>query len=58
MPPSQPPANYEAGDALAIHITTQAVGGTEVGDFQPLIWVSDRGENIPNQGQLVDRTPA
>lgn len=57
VPPSQPPANYEAGDTLAVWISTQAVGGTELGDFQPIIWVSDRGENIPNQEQLVDRTP-
>lgn len=57
VPPSQPPANYEAGDVLAVWITTQAAGGTETGDFQPIIWVSDRGENTPNQAQLVDRTP-
>jgi len=57
VPPSQPPANYEAGDALAVWISTQGVGGTETGEFQPIIWVSDRGENIPNQGQLVNRTP-
>lgn len=58
VPPSQPPANYEAGDVLAVWVSTQAAGGGGIaGDFQPLIWVSDRGENIPNQGQLVDRTP-
>jgi hypothetical protein len=58
VPPSQPPANYEAGDVLAIWVTTAATGGGGIaGDYQPLMWVSDRGENIPNQGQLVDRTP-
>jgi len=58
VPPLQPPANYEAGDVLAIWITTAATGGASIaGDYQPIIWVSDRGENIPNQGQLVNRTP-
>jgi hypothetical protein len=57
VPPSQPPANYQAGDVLAVWITTQAAGGGGIaGDFQPLFYVSNRGENIPNQSMLVDLT--
>jgi len=48
------PAKYNAGDQLVIEITTAATGDAGIaGDFQPLIWVHDRGENVSNQGQLV-----
>lgn len=57
-PPAMPPANYFAGDKLAVWITTRASGGGYLaGTFQPVIIVSDRGENIPSQEQLVDLTP-
>ena len=52
-------AQYNAGDQLVVEITTQAAGGGGIaGDFQPLMWWNNRGENTGNQGQLVDRTPA
>lgn len=58
-PQLDPAAFFQAGDQLVVVITTAATGGGYIaGDFQPIIWFANRGENDANQTFLVDRTPA
>ncbi len=57
-PAPAPPCNYNAGDQLVVEVKTAATGGGGIaGAYQPVIWANDRGENIVNQAQLVNRTP-
>jgi hypothetical protein len=51
-------ADINAGEAVAIHIDTAAVGGTEVGDFQPFFCANPRAEVVGNQTLMHDVTPA
>lgn len=50
-------AEFNAGDVVAIWITTQAVGGTELGDFQPYYCWHPRAEVEANQSLMVNLTP-
>lgn len=48
-------SDFEAGDTLAVWITTQAAGGGAIaGDFHAFIKIQRRGENYDNQDNLVD----
>ena len=51
-------ADIKAGEAVAIHIDTAAVGGTEVGDFQPFFCANPRAEVVGNQSLMHNVTPA
>jgi hypothetical protein len=53
-PTPAPPASYKAGEQLVIEITTQAAGGTEVGDFQTILVTQNRGENFAAQSLWVE----
>ena len=50
-------ADFEVGDVVAIWISTQAVGGTELGDFQPYFTWHPRAEVEANQPLMVNLTP-
>jgi|WetSurMetagenome_2_1015567.scaffolds.fasta_scaffold250420_2 hypothetical protein len=50
-------ADFNAGDVVAIWITTQAAGGTELGDFQPYFCWHPRAEVDANQPLMVNLTP-
>lgn len=49
-------ADFNAGDQVVIEITTQAAGGTEVGDFQPFFTFNPRAEVTANQAKMHNRT--
>jgi hypothetical protein len=53
-PTPPPPASFKAGEQLVIEITTQAVGGTEVGDFQTILITQHRAENFAAQDLWVE----
>lgn len=53
-PTPEPPAAFRAGEQVVVEITTQAAGGTEVGDFQPIVAIQHRGENFANQDLWVE----
>lgn len=55
-PSAAPPRAYCAGEELVIEITTQANGGTEVGDFDPILVWQNRAENFANQDLWVEAT--
>jgi len=55
--PARNKADFDAGDVVAIWISTQAVGGTELGDFQPFFCGHPRAEVAPNQALMVNLTP-
>ena len=50
-------ADFNAGDIVAIWISTQSVGGTELGDFQPYYCWHPRAEVSENQSLMIDLTP-
>jgi len=50
-------ADFQPGDQVVIEVKTAAVGGTEVGDFQPLFWWHPRAEAHYTMDMAVDRTP-
>ena len=50
-------ADFNASDVVAIWITTQSVGGTELGDFQPYFCFHHRAEVEANQSLMVNLTP-
>ena len=50
-------ADFQAGDQVVIEVTTQAAGGTEVGDYQPFFCFTPRPEPHTMQDLVVDRTP-
>ena len=50
-------ADFDVGDKVAIWVTTQANGGTEVGDFQPFFCFHPRAEVEANQALMVNLTP-
>lgn len=49
-------ADIKAGEQVVIEITTQAVGGTEVGDFQPFFCFNPRAEVAANQSKMHNLT--
>ena len=51
-------ADFNAGDIVAIWVSTQAAGGTEVGDFQPYFCFHPRAEVEANQSLMVNLTVA
>ena len=53
-PTPAPPASFKAGEQLVIEVTTQANGGTEVGDYQTILIVQHRGENFAAQPLWVE----
>jgi hypothetical protein len=55
--PARNKADFDAGDVVAIWISTQAVGGTELGDFQPYFCGHPRAEVADNQPLMVNLTP-
>lgn len=46
-------AEIDAGELVVIEITTQAAGGTEVGDFQPFFCGHHKAETALNQASSV-----
>lgn len=50
-------AEIDAGEQVVIEITTQAVGGTEVGDFQPFFCGHPKAEVAANQSKMHNLTP-
>jgi hypothetical protein len=50
-------AEFNVGDVVAVWITTQAVGGTELGDFQPYYCFHPRAEIEANQPLMINLTP-
>jgi hypothetical protein len=50
-------AEINAGEAVVIEITTQAAGGTEVGDFQPFFCGHPKAEVAANQSKMHNLTP-
>jgi hypothetical protein len=53
-PTPPPPCAFCAGEQLVIEITTQANGGTEVGDFHTILVTQNRGENFAAQGLWIE----
>lgn len=50
-------AEIDAGELVVIEITTQANGGTEVGDFQPFFCGHPKAETAANQSKMHNLTP-
>lgn len=50
-------AEINAGEKVVIEITTQAAGGTEVGDFQPFFCGHPKAEVAANQSMMHNLTP-
>jgi hypothetical protein len=50
-------AEINAGEKVVIEITTQAAGGTEVGDFQPFFCGYPKAEVAANQSMMHNLTP-
>jgi hypothetical protein len=51
-------AEINAGEQVVIEISTQAAGGTEVGDFQPFFCGHPKAEICANQSKMHNLTPA